>query len=116
MQFFDILSYLSRATTLQEWSDFTQENIDRARKELVSGRPLRSIIDQILKQVIEDLWLQYNTVNNAFRRRIDEYKEAKAKLENHHFEVSSLFYILKQMFLRLLNIIILKNQFMYLYI
>uniref|UniRef100_A0A1B6D5E5 Tektin n=1 Tax=Clastoptera arizonana TaxID=38151 RepID=A0A1B6D5E5_9HEMI len=72
--------------TLQEWSDHTQNNIDQARKELVSGRPLRSYVDQILKQVIEDLWQQYYTVNEAFKRRIEEYKECKAKLENLHFE------------------------------
>uniref|UniRef100_A0A1B6IBP4 Tektin n=1 Tax=Homalodisca liturata TaxID=320908 RepID=A0A1B6IBP4_9HEMI len=72
--------------TDEEWAMYTQQNIDRAAKELVSGRPIRSYIDQLLKQAIEDLWKQYHLVNDAFRRRIEEYKEAKAKLENQHFE------------------------------
>lgn len=73
--------------TDEEWAMYTQQTIDRAAKELVSGRPLRSYIDQLLKQVIEDLWKQYYGCNDAFRRRIEEYKEAKTKLENKHFEV-----------------------------
>uniref|UniRef100_A0A1B6GLH9 Tektin n=1 Tax=Cuerna arida TaxID=1464854 RepID=A0A1B6GLH9_9HEMI len=72
--------------TDEEWAMYTQQNIDRAAKELVSGRPIRSYIDQLLKQAIEDLWKQYHLVNDAFRRRIEEYKETKAKLENQHFE------------------------------
>uniref|UniRef100_A0A1B6M9P2 Tektin n=1 Tax=Graphocephala atropunctata TaxID=36148 RepID=A0A1B6M9P2_9HEMI len=72
--------------TDEEWAMYTQQNIDRAAKELVSGRPIRSYIDQLLKQAIEDLWKQYHLVNDAFRRRVEEYKEAKAKLENQHFE------------------------------
>ncbi|KAG8329293.1 Tektin 3 [Homalodisca vitripennis] len=77
--------------TDEEWAMYTQQNIDRAAKELVSGRPIRSYIDQLLKQAIEDLWKQYNLVNDAFRRRIEEYKEAKAKLENQHFEVTVMY-------------------------
>ncbi|XP_054257827.1 tektin-1 [Macrosteles quadrilineatus] len=72
--------------TDEEWAMYTQQTIDRAAKELVSGRPLRSYINQLLKQVIEDLWKQYYAVNEAFRRRIEEYKEAKTKFENQHFE------------------------------
>lgn len=73
--------------TGEEWALYTQQTIDRAAKELVSGRPIRSYINQLLKQVIEDLWKQYYVTNDAFSRRIAEYKEAKAKLENKHFEV-----------------------------
>ncbi|XP_022205850.2 tektin-1 [Nilaparvata lugens] len=72
--------------TVDEWEAFTQRNIDDAAKELKAGRPIRSYIDMLLKQVIEDLWKQYNVVNDAFRQRISEYKEAKIKLENQHCE------------------------------
>lgn len=77
--------------TGEEWALYTQQTIDRAAKELVSGRPIRSYINQLLKQVIEDLWKQYYVTNDAFSRRIAEYKEAKAKLENKHFEVEFIF-------------------------
>lgn len=73
--------------TQEEWAAASQHNIDVAHKELVAGRPLRAYVDTILKQIIEDLWTQYDLVNAAFRRRIKEHKEAKAKLENQHFEI-----------------------------
>jgi hypothetical protein len=63
------------------------KNIQDAQKELVSGRPLRAYVDVILNQVIEDLWKQYGICNEAFKRRIEEYKDVKAKLENRHYEV-----------------------------
>ncbi|KAL1132235.1 hypothetical protein AAG570_010192 [Ranatra chinensis] len=72
--------------TQEEWIAHSQQIIDDAQKELVSGRPIRAYVDVLLKQVIEDLWKQYDIVNEAFRRRIQEYKDLKEKLENHHFE------------------------------
>lgn len=70
---------------------YTRQNIERAAKEINSARPLRAYVDTLLKQVIEDLSNQYNTVNEAFRRRIEETKEAKTKLEIQHSEVFILF-------------------------
>lgn len=37
--------------------------------------------------MIEDLTDQWHSVNEAFRQRIEEVKEAKTKLETQHFEV-----------------------------
>lgn len=62
-------------------------NLERAAKEINSARQLRSYVDTLLKQVIEDLRDQWHTVNNAFRDRIELVKEAKTKLETQHFEV-----------------------------
>lgn len=76
-----------RNVTAEEWELFTRQNIERAAKEINSARPLRAFVDTLLKQVIDDLWNQYNTVNEAFRRRIEETKEAKTKLEMQHYEV-----------------------------
>lgn len=67
--------------TEKEWEDFTRENLEKQFKELSSTRQLRSYVDILLKQVIDDLIAQYNTVNNAFRTRIDELKEIKTKME-----------------------------------
>ncbi|XP_022914995.1 tektin-1 [Onthophagus taurus] len=73
--------------TVEEWEIATTKNIERAAKEINSARPLRAYVDVILKQVIDDLVGQYHTVNDAFRRRIEETKESKYKLEIQHLEV-----------------------------
>ncbi|XP_025833788.1 tektin-1 isoform X2 [Agrilus planipennis] len=73
--------------TYEEWEEFTVRNIENAGKELTSARQMRSYVDTLLKQVIEDLWNQYNIVNDSFRRRIEETKEAKTKMEIQHSEV-----------------------------
>ncbi|KAI4462307.1 tektin [Holotrichia oblita] len=72
--------------TVEEWEVFTRQNIERAAKEINSARPLRAYVDTLLKQVFDDLWNQYNVVNDSFRRRIEETKEAKTKLEMQHLE------------------------------
>ncbi|KAJ8984710.1 hypothetical protein NQ317_004971 [Molorchus minor] len=73
--------------TLDEWEQFTKESIEKAAKEINSARQLRSYVDTLLKQVIDDLWSQYHTVNEAFRKRIEETKEAKTKMEVQHAEI-----------------------------
>lgn len=65
----------------------TNNNIVSASKEVNSARPLRCYIDTIIKQVIDDLNDQKNATDEAFRRRIEETKEAKIKLELQHAEV-----------------------------
>lgn len=65
----------------------TNNNIINASKEVNSARPLRCYIDTIIKQVINDLNDQKNATDEAFRRRIEETKEAKIKLELQHAEV-----------------------------
>lgn len=82
-----------RNVTAEEWEIFTKQNIERAAKEINSARPLRAFVDTLLKQVIEDLWNQCNTVNEAFRRRIEETKEVKTKLEIQHSEVRTILII-----------------------
>lgn len=72
--------------TEEEWEHFTKANLERAAKEINSARALRTYVDIILKQVIEDLINQYHAVNDAFRRRIEETKESKTKLEIQHSE------------------------------
>ncbi|XP_067011014.1 tektin-1 [Anabrus simplex] len=70
----------------EEWLEFSAKNIERASKEVNNARPLRSYVDTLLKQVIDDLWKQYHVTNEAFRRRIEETREAKEKLEKKHYE------------------------------
>ncbi|KAK9503816.1 hypothetical protein O3M35_010294 [Rhynocoris fuscipes] len=72
--------------TEAEWTAHTQAAIDAAAKELNTCIPLRAYVDAILKQVVEDLWNQNDSCNESFRRRIQEYKAIKSKLERDHFE------------------------------
>ncbi|XP_050304973.1 tektin-1 [Anthonomus grandis grandis] len=79
---------LNRGTvTNEEWEEYTNNNIEKAAKEINSARQLRAYTDIIIKQAISDLWDQYNAVNSAFKRRIDEIKEAKTKMEVQHSEI-----------------------------
>lgn len=80
-------SALDPATiTEEEWEQFTKQNLERAAKEINSARALSTYVDIILKQAIEDLINQFHAVNDAFRRRIEETKESKTKLEMQHSE------------------------------
>ncbi|XP_063225967.1 tektin-1 [Bacillus rossius redtenbacheri] len=70
--------------TYEEWTNMSRKNIDRAAKEINTARPLRSYVDTLLKQIIEDLWRQYHLTNNAFQQRIAETRQAKENLEKLH--------------------------------
>lgn len=71
----------------EEWENSTRANLERAAKEITSGRSLRVYVDTVLNQVIEDLKDQQSVVNASFRRRIEETRLAKIKLETQHSEV-----------------------------
>jgi tektin-1 len=77
----------NRNITREEWDHFSKKFIECAAKDVNNARSLRSYIDMLLKQVTEDLLSQYNVTNESFRRRIQETREAKVKLENEHHEV-----------------------------
>lgn len=74
------------SSTMEEWNLYTHNNITKTRKEIEKSRPLRSYVDTILRKSVDDLNFQFDKCNRAFHQRIDEYKEAKSKLENQHFE------------------------------
>lgn len=65
----------------------TNSNVIDANKEMNSGKQLRSYIDTIIKQTIDELNRQKNVTNEAFRQRIEQTREAKIKLELEHSEV-----------------------------
>lgn len=81
------ISLSFRTITLAEWEMQTNNNIIAASKEVNSARPMRCYIDTILKQIIDDLKAQKEATDEAFRKRIEETKEAKTKLELQHSEV-----------------------------
>lgn len=64
----------------------TNKNIEATAKEINSAQPLRSYIDQLLRQVAEDIRTQVERTNAAFRQRTAELRYTKVKLENVHKE------------------------------
>lgn len=78
---------------MNEWEMQTNNNIIAASKEMNSARPMRAYIDTIIKQTIDDLNSQKNATDEAFRKRIEETKEVKTKLEIQHSEVYHMLYI-----------------------
>lgn len=76
-------------TTINQWMDVTNKNIAATAKELSSAKPLRSYVDILLKQVVEDLENQVSRTNEAFKKRISEMRYTKIRLENLHRESSN---------------------------
>ncbi|PSN50247.1 Tektin-1 [Blattella germanica] len=69
--------------TKEEWERFSKQFIERAAKEVNNARPLRSYIDTLLKQIIEDLKNQYNTLRlaNEMMRTITRLEKAIGEKE-----------------------------------
>lgn len=72
---------------MKEWHNFTETSITSALKKVNTSRPLRCYLETILKQVEKDLLYADQTVNEAFRIRIEQVQQAKNKLELRHSEV-----------------------------
>lgn len=71
-----------------EWQHYTEDVIVKGFKNVNNARSFRSTVDRLLKEVVDDLNTQFNSVNEAFHRRIEEQKEAKTRFEMQLFEVN----------------------------
>ena len=60
----------------------------RSQKEREASERMRGAIDALLRACANDMWSQFNTVNNAFNGRIQETADAKNKLQAHLQRVS----------------------------
>ncbi|XP_059342931.1 tektin-1 isoform X2 [Ammospiza nelsoni] len=65
----------------EDWIDFTNINVEKADKQRNNSLALKALIDGILSQIANDMRRQCELVNNAFRNRVKEVKDAKHKLE-----------------------------------
>ncbi|NXP94147.1 TEKT1 protein, partial [Passerina amoena] len=65
----------------EDWIDFTNVNVEKADKQRNNSLALKALIDGILSQIANDMRKQCEMVNNAFRNRVKEVKDAKHKLE-----------------------------------
>lgn len=70
-------------TIPDSWARYTQENIARSQRERAASERLRGEIDSCLRACANDMWNQFNTVNNAFNTRIRETTDARNKLQSH---------------------------------
>ncbi|KAK6625310.1 hypothetical protein RUM43_005604 [Polyplax serrata] len=71
-----------------EWQHYTNEVILKGFQNVNSARNFRNVVDRVLKEVVDDLRIQYTAVNEAFSQRIEELKEMKTKFERQLFEVT----------------------------
>lgn len=67
-----------------EWTRETTKNIEMCKQEIKIAMSLRSYIEILLKQVVEDISNQFNRTNEQFRTRMEEMRYAKIKLEGLH--------------------------------
>ncbi|XP_066269295.1 tektin-1-like isoform X1 [Branchiostoma lanceolatum] len=73
----------ANSVTPQDWRSFSDDNIAKADKQKNLSIQLRSLIDGVLVQTADDMQKQVDATNLAFRKRVDETKLAKSKLEDH---------------------------------
>ncbi|XP_068066924.1 tektin-1 isoform X1 [Anomalospiza imberbis] len=65
----------------EDWIDFSNINFEKADKQRNNSLALKALINSILSQTANDMRKQCEMVNNAFRNRVKEVKDAKHKLE-----------------------------------
>ncbi|CAG5116844.1 unnamed protein product [Candidula unifasciata] len=71
------------SVTLEQWQDFSNDNINYGERERVNSVALRSSIDGLLQQTGNDMRKQVDDTNVALAHRIWECKDAKGKLEDN---------------------------------
>ncbi|XP_060083434.1 tektin-3-like [Ylistrum balloti] len=70
-------------TIPDSWVRYTQENIARSQKERAASERLRGEIDSTLRACANDMWNQFNCVNNSFNGRTRQTTDARNKLQAH---------------------------------
>lgn len=96
--------FLSSSSTPESWAQFTHDNMVRAERERMASVNLRSLIDNVLHDISDDLREQCNVVNEALAKRLEELNDAKTKLENHLQKVRTQYKDRQDYNLRFINI------------
>uniref|UniRef100_A0A6I8PH39 Tektin n=1 Tax=Ornithorhynchus anatinus TaxID=9258 RepID=A0A6I8PH39_ORNAN len=71
------------SVSFEDWVDFSDINVQKADKQRNNSLTLEALIDRILSQTTHDLRKQLDTVNVAFKNRVNETKDVKNKLVIH---------------------------------
>ncbi|NXY17576.1 TEKT4 protein, partial [Atrichornis clamosus] len=77
------VKFEENASTPKSWAQFSHDNISSAEQEKLASVQLRSLINNIIHDVSEDLRMQRATVNEAFDNHCRELEDAKFRLEKH---------------------------------
>ncbi|KAI5694911.1 hypothetical protein M8J75_007576 [Diaphorina citri] len=76
----------TRKFSHEENTQVTKATLRDSNRELYTCRQYRALVDLLLKQTVEHLDRQREVVDESLTRKIEEYQEAKVKLENQHSE------------------------------
>ena len=77
----NVVRFLIRSTTPQNWEDYSRYNVDRANAEMEASRRLREAIHHTLQQTANDLDAQNEKTDYALRKRIRDFKKAIDELQ-----------------------------------
>ncbi|XP_064529426.1 tektin-4 [Pseudopipra pipra] len=77
------VKFEENASTPKTWAQFSHDNIYSAEQEKLASVQLRSLINNIIHDVSEDLRMQRAAVNEAFDNHCRELDDAKLRLEQH---------------------------------
>jgi hypothetical protein len=80
----NIFIYFLSNSTVLEWTRETTKNIGLCKQEIKCCMSLRSYVEILFKQTVEDISNQFNRTNEQFRCRMEEIRYAKMKLEGLH--------------------------------
>lgn len=75
---------LNSNSTVNEWTRETTKNIELCKQQIKCAMSLRSYVEIIFKQVVEDVSDRFSRTNEQFRKRMEEMRYAKMKLEGLH--------------------------------
>ncbi|NWI95597.1 TEKT3 protein, partial [Pitta sordida] len=67
----------------ETWARFTDNNIFRSQSQRVTSAKLRASTESLLMGTADEMWRQFNKVNDAFTSRITEIANAKSKIQTH---------------------------------
>ncbi|KAM4631581.1 tektin-4 [Discoglossus pictus] len=70
-------------TTTESWAQHSHDLIYKSERERMASINLRSLIDNILQDIAEDMRSQCAAVDSALAQRCREVEDAKHKLESH---------------------------------
>ncbi|CAO1346645.1 unnamed protein product [Diamesa serratosioi] len=71
-------------STVLEWTRETTKNIDMCKQEIKCAMSLRSYVEILFKQVVEDIENHFYRTNETFLSRMEEMRCTKMKLEGLH--------------------------------
>lgn len=82
---------------MTQWIGETTKNIGICKQEIKCAMSLRSYVEILFKQVVEDISNQFNRANEQFRIRMEEMRYAKMKLEGLHCGTANQVYQLQSL-------------------